>query len=236
MPMPYDIAVQALQAESARVRALSQNLVNAASTGYKRELTATGFAQALAGGSAALPGAQATTAAAMTDFRQGMLRHTGEPAHLALDGPGFFEVRLGSSVLYTRAGGFTRDTTGRLVDAQGHALQAANGDLVLRGTTFRVERDGTVLEDGQPVARLRVVDFADRSVLRRAGAASFSGGDARPVATVAVRQGELETSNVTTSHEMVQLMEAVKRFEFGHRVVQTQDDLLEKAVRRLSEN
>lgn len=222
-------ALQALHNESAQVRLAGQNLVNAAATGYRREVAGAGFAQALAGAAASAP------AAAATDFRAGPLRATGDPAHLALEGPGFFELRRGDSVLYTRAGAFTRDAGGRLVDASGHALQAGSGDLVLRGTEWRVERDGTVLDDGQAVGRLRIVDFADRTGLQRAGAATFTGSGAERVAMPSVRQGHLEASNVDTSAEMVRLMESLKRFEFGQRVVHTQDDLMEKALRRLSE-
>lgn len=221
----YETATLAMQIESARLRTISQNLANAGSAGYKRETDGAAFAQLLA-----------ATPAAGTDFAQGTLRSTGDPAHLALDGPGFFELRRGDSVRYSRAGAFVRDVQGHLVDGAGYRLQAQGGDLVLRAPGWRIERDGTVIEDEQPVARLRVVDFESTASLRRAGAASFAGEGARPAREPSVRQGALENANVAGADEMVRLMETMRRFEFAQRVVQTQDELIDKAMRRLSEN
>ena len=51
-----------------------------------------------------------------TIFSQGNLETTGQITDLAIDGPGFFILRSGKTKYYTRAGTFTFDANGRLVD------------------------------------------------------------------------------------------------------------------------
>jgi flagellar basal-body rod protein FlgG len=48
-----------------------------------------------------------------------------------------------------------------------------------------------------------------------------------------VRQGFLETSNVQTVNEMVQLMETLRRFEAGQHFVRGYDDMVDKAISTL---
>lgn len=240
MPVLYPLAVEALRAEQARVEALSNNMVNAVTAGYKRGVPVARFSESL---SALAQNSRATAQPLAgpnlaTDFAPGVLTETGEKHHLALMGPGFFEVREGHQTLYTRAGIFKRDDQGRLVTNAGQALQGEHGDVVLQSERFEVQRDGTVAEGERVVGRIRIVDFDNKASLQRAGGTSFRGPaeGARQVKAPTVRQGFLEASNVSTSTEMVQLMEAVKRFEFGQRVFQTQDDMLDRSIRRIGEN
>ena len=242
MPIAYQIAVDALQNETARVEMISNNLVNAASTGFKRGLlTSSAFADNVAAltarGAVKSPALRQASAMA-TDFSQGAMSETRDLNHVAMAGPGFFEIRSGDQVLYTRAGAFRKDDRGRLVNGQGFALQGEGGDVVLKSDVFRIERDGTVTQAERVVTRLRLVDFPNRAALQRAGAGNFDAGTqaSTAVKSPSVRQGFLEASNVSSSTEMVQLMEAVKRFEFGQRVVQTQDDMMDRAIRRIGES
>ncbi len=240
MPVLYPLAVEALRAEQARVEALSSNLVNSVTTGYKRSVPVVSFSDSL---SALVQNARATvrpgtTPTVATDFAAGVLTETGDKNHFALIGPGFFEVRDADQTLFTRAGAFRRDDRGRLVTGAGLALQGDRGDIVLQSDRFEVQRDGTVVDGDRAIGRIRVVDFADRALLQRVGGASFlaKAQVAHDIKTPTLRQGFLEASNVSTSTEMVQLMEAVKRFEFGQRVFQTQDDMLDRSIRRIGES
>ncbi|MFH0882735.1 MAG: flagellar hook-basal body complex protein [bacterium] len=68
------------------------------------------------------------------NFGQGGLEQTGYNTDLAIEGRGFFVVREGDKLLYTRAGNFTIDADGRLVANGGSTFvqgyQAdANGEL-----------------------------------------------------------------------------------------------------------
>ena len=54
-----------------------------------------------------------------TNFRQGNLRVTQSPLDVALDGPGFMEVSTPSGIRYTRQGSLKMATDGRLVTNEG---------------------------------------------------------------------------------------------------------------------
>lgn len=60
-----------------------------------------------------------------TDFSQGPLKVTQNPLDVALDGPGFLEVSTPSGVRYTRQGSLKVAMDGRLVTSDGHAVLAS---------------------------------------------------------------------------------------------------------------
>lgn len=217
-----EIAAQILARAERRAEAAAQNITNASTPGYRRRI---GFEEMLSLGAPGAPPA--------TDFSAGQLIETGNPTDLAIAGQGFFAVRAEEGILYTRQGQFRRDDQGRLVTAQGLALQSAEGgDLIVAAGAFQVAADGVVTQEGEPVARIALVDFADRVTLRGGEGGAFSAGDAEPaaVAAPAIRQGMLESSNVNMGDEMVAMMEAVRRAETGQRLVTTYDDLMGRAL------
>ncbi len=156
---------------------------------------------------------------------------TGNPNDLSILGDGFFAVGANNQVFYTRQGIFSRDGAGRLINPQGYALQAGGSDLVLKDGGFTVEPDGTVLQKGEPVAKIDVVDFKDRRALVSEEGGMFSAP--QPGATVdqaAVRQGALESSNVSMGEEMISIMEALRRAESGQKLMNVYDDLMARAI------
>lgn len=67
-----------------------------------------------------------------TNFAQGSAQSTGRGGDLMIGGEGFFSVRSGGDTLYTRAGAFSFDATGKMVNAEGAIVQgwaAQNGVL-----------------------------------------------------------------------------------------------------------
>ncbi len=64
-----------------------------------------------------------------TLFSQGNLETTGKTTDLAIDGTGFFILRAGDTKYFTRAGAFSFDSQGRLVDpASGWVVQGKMAD------------------------------------------------------------------------------------------------------------
>jgi len=170
---------------------------------------------------------------AAIDFSFGKLVETGNPYDLALSGEGFFVVRTAAGTLhYTRDGQFSRDPDGRLVDARGSVLQADGADLVLRSSRAEILADGVVLEDGEPVARLDVVEIADRARMTPAQRGGFVAPleSVQTLATPSVRQGAMEMSNVSTAAEMVSIMAALRRAEAGQRLAMVYDDLMGRVI------
>jgi flagellar basal-body rod protein FlgF len=167
-----------------------------------------------------------------TDFSAGKSVETGNAYDLAIVGDGLFTVRGADRTFYTRQGQFQRDTDGRLVTAQGLALQTDSGDLVLKGGKFEVTADGMVLEDGAPVARLAIASLAAPERASHIGGSLFAAApeDVTPALAPAIRQGVLESSNVSTADEMVAIMSALRRAESAQRLVGVYDDLMGRAL------
>jgi flagellar hook protein FlgE len=71
-----------------------------------------------------------TTGSITPTFLQGSVQTTNRSTDLAIQGDGFFVVANGGNLLYTRAGAFTLDANGDLVEqATGYKVQGANGDI-----------------------------------------------------------------------------------------------------------
>jgi flagellar basal-body rod protein FlgF len=217
-----EIAEAILSRASQRVELSAHNLSNITTPAYKAHRP---FAVTLQN--------SPEGATPSVDFTIGKLRHTGNPLDIAISGSGFFAVRSGDAIYYTRNGQFALDDTGRLVTGQGMAVQSSGGgDVVIDGAEMTVLADGTVLANGAPVARLMVVDFDDLGMLRPASGGVFTAleGAAMEAASPMVRQGMLETSNVSSANEMLSLMAALRSAQSGQRVIQIYDDLMGRAL------
>ncbi|HWA90285.1 MAG TPA: flagellar hook basal-body protein [Rhizomicrobium sp.] len=222
-----EIASTILSRAEQRVELCAQNLSNSTTPGYKARSS---FSAMIApsvneSNSAAMP----TTAG--TDFTNGALQTTGNPFDLAIAGSGFFAVRDAAGTYYTRDGQFSRNADGRLVTADGKALQAVSGDVVVGAGDMKVLADGTVLSDGEPSGRIALQSFDDLGGLEPAGGNLFVSktGEGWP-ASAQVRQGMLEASNVSTAAEMISMMIALRGAGTGQHVVQVYDDLMGRAV------
>lgn len=89
--------------------------------------------QAQGGQNPAQVGLGVQVAGISTNFAAGAPQPTGVPTDLMIVGDGFFVVRSGGETLYTRNGGFSFDTSGRLVSADGALVQgwtARDGAIV----------------------------------------------------------------------------------------------------------
>jgi flagellar hook protein FlgE len=64
------------------------------------------------------------------NFQQGSIQTTNRATDMAVQGDGFFVLANGTDRTYTRAGSFTLDANGALVDSvTGFKVQGANGDI-----------------------------------------------------------------------------------------------------------
>src|SRR5476651_1471095 len=122
-----NIGVAGLNANSAALSATSSNIANVNTVGYK-DATAnfTTFLNAENGvGDNASAGVTVTTGQDMTS--QGLPTTTSSPTDLSISGNGFFVVATNTSHTatqeYTRAGSFTPDSDGNLVNSAGLYLQ-----------------------------------------------------------------------------------------------------------------
>jgi len=210
-----------------RVEIAADNLTNATTAGYK----ATHGFRALLGSEATAPLDNASGPKLSVDLTSGALHNTGNPLDFAISGQGFFAVRGPAGTYYTRCGQFTRDADGRLVTANGMVLQSQSGDLNVGSGDFKVAPDGMVTVDGAPMGRIAVMGFEKPGDLDPVSGGLFSADSAAAKASDAsVRQGMLESSNVSTATEMISIMSGLRSAETGQRVVQVYDDLMSRAT------
>jgi flagellar hook protein FlgE len=129
--------VSGLRAEGEALGVVGDNIANVNTTGFKaqRALFQDVLGHSiLAGTSSSLPGSGVRVGDIQQMFTQGTLQNTGVSTDVALNGDGFFVVKGTvdglSSSFYTRAGTFTIDNGGALVNPAGLKVQgyAANGD------------------------------------------------------------------------------------------------------------
>jgi len=170
------------------------------------------------------------------DYAQGSMIMTDNPLDLALENSGFFEVETQNGVRYTRNGSFTRNAMGQLVTLQGNKVLSDEGlpiDLQ-DATVFSVSPNGKVYADGQLAGKLAIVDFANkREELGREGYnLYYSKNNATPHQAIdtTVRQGFLESSNVSVVDSMVEMIRFHRNYEANQRSVTSEDDTLNKAV------
>jgi len=123
-------SVSGMAAQSNKLSAISQNIANSNTTGYKN--VDAEFADLVSSASQnSFEGAGVTTGYAYSNTVQGSYTTTSTSTDLAVSGNGFFVVEDTSGALFlTRDGSFTKDATGNLVNDAGYTLMGyslANG-------------------------------------------------------------------------------------------------------------
>jgi flagellar hook protein FlgE len=117
--------VSGLSAESQALGVVGDNVANANTIGFK--MSRAMFEDVLGGAVGQNVGGGVRMNRAQQIFAQGTMVNTGQPTDLALSGDGFFVVKGSldgvAGNFYTRAGNFTPDADGFLVNPQGLRLQ-----------------------------------------------------------------------------------------------------------------
>jgi flagellar basal-body rod protein FlgG len=173
-----------------------------------------------------------------TNFEQGQLHSTGNSFDLALRGKGFFSIETPEGERYTRGGDFTKDSEGYIVTEEGYKVLGEAGYIKVDGSNITVNEKGEVYSDSQLVDRLKLVDFNDYEVLRKEGNGLLrieEGTEAEFVAAAGlVQQGFLESSNVNSVKEMVEMMTMMRSYEANQKIIKIHDELIGKAVNEIA--
>jgi flagellar basal-body rod protein FlgG len=254
MEVSQRIAVSGMLASQRQLDVVSNNLANVNSTGFKRGVAHTTDVGYQAGLDAPVgPGGaviritgigQGTQLADVHhDFLPGGLQATGNPLDIALQGDGFFSMRLPDGQLgYSRDGSLGIDATGRLVTSGGQPVQSDTGtDLTLPANSVEVHIDDTAQlmatgADGisQPVGRVALAVFANNKGLLAQGQNTWTptASSGAPVAVVQgaanapiVVAGALEGSNVDVGDEFTRLIQAQRGYQLNSKVVQAWDEV-----------
>jgi flagellar hook protein FlgE len=119
-------ALSGISANSQEINVIGNNLANINTTAYKGSRT--NFAELLSGlsyasdGNPIQMGLGSISAGVTPLFTQGSIQTTGNSTDVAMSGNGFFIVSTGTGYAYTRAGNFSLNGTGQLVNSDGYAV------------------------------------------------------------------------------------------------------------------
>jgi len=235
-------AAAGMQAQQQKLDAVSNDLANANTDGYKR--LRTGFSDLLyerGGRPTTSDNAQLGAGSRLVNigrtFEQGNLRETGDPLNVGLEGEGFIRVKLsdGRQAL-TRDGDLHVDAMGRLVTNSGGFVQPQI--TIPTGVTqsqISIAQDGTVLAAGQNVGKIALATVRSPSNLESVGGTNAFVTNARsgnavaaPAATV-IKQGTLEASNTDVASSMTDMIEAQRAYQLTSKAIQTADQMMEIA-------
>jgi len=131
------------------LRVVGNNLANVNTPGFKSsqlqfaslfEQNGGSPAQSDASGNQAHSGAGMTVAGTQINFRAGLEQGTGNPLDLAVNGNGFYVVKRGDDLLYTREGDFQFDAKNVLVNSSGDHVQGFDNGVLSDITLDKLER------------------------------------------------------------------------------------------------
>lgn len=255
MSLSLNIGASGMLAQQRNVDAISNNIANMNTTGFKRQrvefsdlmyqnLARPGQVSAESGNTtpAGLQfGLGVRAAATYRIFEQGSFQTTNNVLDLAISGEGFFEVELPSGDSgYTRDGSFQLNENGELVTIQGYPLQpgitipddAISIDIGEDGEVFIRQPNNPAL---QSVGRITLIDFPNQGGLEATGndifletQASGSPQTGNPTEDQygSILQGFLESSNVDSVSEITSLITAQRAYEMNSKIITTSDEMM----------
>jgi flagellar basal-body rod protein FlgG len=250
------IASTGMLAQQTNVDVISNNIANMNTTGFKRQRAAFQdllYQQETRAGSSAgggdttkVPtgiqiGAGVKTGGVYRITEQGAPTQTGNRYDMAIQGRGYFQVRMpNGDTAYTRDGSFQLSDQGELVTADGNPVEP--GVTIPAGATdVAISKTGLVqvtipgATAMQTVGQLQLATFVNEAGLEAQGGNMFLETSASGAATIGspgdpglgtTMQGFVEASNVNPVSEITALITAQRAYEMNSRVVKTADEML----------
>ena len=216
----------------------AHNLANASTAGYKAETTAFRVAPVVGPGLPTRAYALDTTTGA--DLSPGVLQPTGRDLDIAIEGEGFFQIKMpDGQTAYSRDGSFQISDQGVLVTSGGQTLEPQirvpedASELTISNTGIVTVRRGNDIQPTE-IGRIELANFANPSGLYSLGQNLYAptAASGQPVVGVPaedgmgrLQQGSLEGSNVEIVTEMVEMISAMRAYEIASKAVKTADEM-----------
>jgi flagellar basal-body rod protein FlgG len=250
------IAKTGMEGQQNKLDAISHNLANVGTNGFKRgtvqfedlmyqNLRPAGAAVAE---QTQLPtglqvGLGVRTAASVRNFTQGALQNTGNNLDLAIQGQGFFQIQMpDGSTGYTRDGSFQLDAGGQMVTNQGYVLQpgitvpanAINVSIAPDGQVQATIPGQTALQN---LGQIQLANFINPAGLDSRGGNLFAETAASGAPQAAapdsnglgrLQRGYLEGSNVNVVEELVSMIATQRAYELNSKAITTSDQMLQR--------
>ena len=253
MPDALNVAMTGLNAQQQRMSVISNNLANVNTVGFKRDranfetLIYQDINQA---GAQTSQNTQSPTGLSIGTgvrivsseklYSQGNIINTDNSLDMTIQGSGFFQVQMpDGQVGYTRAGNFTKNNAGLLVNSNGYPLEPPI-TIPENATSVSISSDGIVSVTlqgqaaAQPQGQIEIASFANNGGLKPIGENIVMETGASGKAVVGVpgqngqgrlMQGALEASNVNVVEELVNMIETQRAYEVNSKAISAVDGM-----------
>ncbi len=246
-------AATGLEAQSANIERISNDLANVNTDGYKRSRNE--FSDLMydtikeAGGQLGATtqspvgvqqGLGVKVGALHKNFEQGPAKITNHPYDLMIDGRGFLPVQLQNGEIgYTRTGAFKLDSQGRMVLSNGAQL-VPPVNIPPNAMGVQIAPNGEVKvslpNNGEAVlGQIQLVTFQNEQGLSARGEGIYkptlaSGAPLQGIpgenGLGSLSQGALEGSNVNVANSMVDMIQTQRAYEMNTKVMGVADQML----------
>lgn len=241
--MNYDISAVAntSQRMMQQLDVAAHNLANTSTSGFKAEHLHYSVKQLRTYGketssALSLDGILSFEGIKITDSSQGVLTKTGNSLDMAIEGEGFFCIQQKNGTTYTRNGSFVLNKNGELVTKTGLNVLGESGAIRINGQSVEVDNDGSIRVDGNAVGKVKIVTFKNINNLVRSSEGQFiDEGNAEITKTDKYRVvgGYLESSNVNSIKEMVDMIDLQRSFESYQKIILTFSDLDKISINKI---
>src|ERR1700759_2139819 len=233
-------AASGMEAQQNQFNAIANDMANLNTTGYQS--TEVGFQDLLysgGGNSSGSPsistGAGSSSSIVGRSDAQGSIQNTGRSLDVAIQGPGYLQVRRDDgSVGLTRNGSLQVNAHGEMTNQQG--TPPVPPIKLPKGTNaqdIKIEPDGQVISNSRTIGKISLVNVPAPDQLQPDGGSMFSvtagSGATRPATGSTIQQGALEGSNVDMAQDMTAMITAQRSYDMASKAIQYQDQMLQIA-------
>ncbi len=241
-------AANGMLAVESRQAVIANNIANASTPGFKRQLAVQrGYYQgySLDGRNPIhfdrmlAPGGGIRTTETFSDFGNGVTLGTSNPLDIGLSGPGFLTVDTPNGERYTRSGRFSMTEDGTLITLAGETVLDTNGEPIdVSGGEVEFDATGSIYVDGELRGKLGIVEFNDPHALTREGYTLYRAPDdvaaaATPALTTTVLPQTIENSNVQLPIEMISMTTALRSYAANQQVIQAINETANKMINQV---
>ncbi len=227
-------AAAGMAAQQEQLNAISNDLANLSTSGYKAERVAFNdllYNPVKLAGTETTAGAGASARVIGRSEAQGTLQETGNALDLAIEGDGYFQVtRANGKIALTRNGSFGIDASGSIVNSEGNRLSPPiKLPKGASASNLSIGPDGTVFDGTKKLGQIKLVTVTSPEHLLADGGSEFTptAQSGTPhAASGKIHQGALEGSNVNIASEMALMVSTQRDYQLTSTAIQTESQMM----------